>query len=134
MSGAETLKDAKKTLDKLYGKPHQATGYGNPPEANRWKRGQSGNPNGRPKAKSLGETFRILMEGRVVLGGKEVCGPGEGMELVIQKMYERATVGGNPEAARIILNLAREFLPDSGAEESSTGDPSDPAAEPAAKN
>lgn len=31
--------------------PHKPVGYGNPPRASQFKKGQSGNPNGRPKAK-----------------------------------------------------------------------------------
>lgn len=31
--------------------PHKPVGYGNPPKASQFKKGQSGNPKGRPKAK-----------------------------------------------------------------------------------
>lgn len=49
-------------------KDDYAVGYGRPPQASRFKPGQSGNPNGRPKgtknlatdlAEELGETIRI---------------------------------------------------------------------------
>src|SRR6476661_1259910 len=49
-----------------------ATGYGNPPSASRFRKGQSGNPRGRPKNRSreipydaiLGQMVTIREEGR----------------------------------------------------------------------
>ncbi|MCE8511905.1 hypothetical protein KBY22_04330 [Ruegeria pomeroyi] len=40
------------------------TGYGKPPKASRWKKGQSGNPKGRPKTRSdlVNEAAAILSE------------------------------------------------------------------------
>lgn len=40
------------------------TGYGKPPKSNQWKKGQSGNPKGRPKQKSdfIADYARILSE------------------------------------------------------------------------
>lgn len=42
----------------------ETTGYGNPPKHSRWKKGESGNPKGRPKSRSdlLNEAAAILSE------------------------------------------------------------------------
>jgi len=42
-------------------------GYGRPPRNSQWKRGQSGNPGGQPKQKSLHDEFRSVLRTKITI-------------------------------------------------------------------
>jgi hypothetical protein len=136
-----TVKDVKKlsaALDVIYGKPPLATGYdtppaaaavtghpaadapkempapagyGSPPVATQWKPGQSGNPKGRAKGETLGDIFR-----RVAAGPAESRKIGQPIDTemghIIRRLFSRVGNYSNPQEAKLLLALAREFLPD----------------------
>lgn len=89
----------------------QPTGYGKPPAAAQWKPGQSGNPKGRPKGETLGEIFR-----RVAAGPAESRRTGQPIDTemghVIRRLFTRVGTYINPAEARLLLALAREFMPE----------------------
>lgn len=86
-------------------------GYGKPPIASQWKPGQSGNPKGRPKGETLGDIFR-----RVAAGPAESRKIGQPIDTemghIIRRLFARVGSYSNPQEARLLLALAREFLPD----------------------
>jgi len=82
-------------------------GYKRPPKSSRWKKGQSGNPNGRPKGSGQRQISKAL---RKVLNEKvEVVIGGETMvvtqlELAIRGIAN-AAIKGNPSAYRALMEL-----------------------------
>jgi hypothetical protein len=95
-----------------------AVGYGKPPKSTRFKKGQSGNPNGRPKgAKGLNSIVKLhLLERVAVRTGKgtkritriealvlkllEAAGNGEHRALVqLMSMYSAAVPEATPDQA-----------------------------------
>jgi hypothetical protein len=91
--------------------PNAPAGYGNPPVATQWKPGQSGNPKGRPKGETLGEIFR-----RVAKGPAESRKIGQPFDTemghIIRRLFSRVGNFSNPQEAKLLLALAREFLPE----------------------
>jgi hypothetical protein len=90
-------------------------GYGRPPKASRWKKGQSGNPSGRPKgapslmgdlASELGEVVQLTEGGR----GKRVSK----QRAVLKSLVNKAIKGDTRAAGILISFLARmiEATPD----------------------
>jgi hypothetical protein len=77
-----------------------------PPEHTKWKPGQSGNPNGRPK--KLPDLDKLMAE---------VLGPNkngrDGMEVIIEAMLKKAAKG-DVKAAELLLNRgygkAKQFI------------------------
>jgi hypothetical protein len=77
-----------------------------PPEHTKWKPGQSGNPNGRPK--KLPDLDKLMAE---------VLGPNkngrDGMEVIIEAMLKKAAKG-DVRAAELLLNRgygkAKQFI------------------------
>ncbi|MBN4060340.1 hypothetical protein JYT11_00685 [Planctomycetaceae bacterium AH-315-I19] len=93
-------------------------GYGKPPKVTRWKTGESGNPNGRPKktrdieklfARELDATIRITEHGQTKTITKR--------EALVKTMINDA-LKGNKQAYRIVLNVMQNsaeidgFVPD----------------------
>jgi len=91
--------------------PPGRTGYGNPPVASQWKPGQSGNPKGRPKGETLGEIFR-----RVASGPAESRKNGQPFDSemghTIRRLFSPVGHYSNPQEAKLLLAMAREFLPE----------------------
>ena len=78
-------------------------GYGKPPMGSRYKKGQSGNPSGRPKG-SVSLHHRFLKEAERVVkiksGGKLEKIPK--IDVIIRRVLEAAMLG-KPEAQRLAL-------------------------------
>jgi hypothetical protein len=91
--------------------PARRVGYGNPPVDTQWKPGQSGNPKGRPKGETLGEIFR-----RVASGPAESRRTGQPFDSemghTIRRLFSRVGNYSNPQEAKLLLAMAREFLPE----------------------
>lgn len=82
-------------------------GPGKPPKETQWKPGQSGNPRGRPKAPSLRELFLRAATQRA--GGS--AGDATRLESVMHHVLETGALGSRFNT-RLVLELAREFLPE----------------------
>jgi hypothetical protein len=78
-------------------------GYGKPPKKHQFKKGQSGNPKGRPKA----ETNPAEILKKVLLTPQKVMVNGEklsmtGLEIILHKAYEQAR-NGDFRAMKLLL-------------------------------
>jgi Family of unknown function (DUF5681) len=86
------------------------TGYKNPPSANRFKPGKSGNPNGRPRkltaAKPVNEVtvLQYIFAETVNVDGQEM----NKLELLVRTNYSRA-MKGEPSAIRFITRIIDKF-------------------------
>ncbi|KQS03550.1 hypothetical protein ASG11_04185 [Sphingomonas sp. Leaf357] len=87
-------------------------GYGKPPKAHRFKKGQSGNPKGRPKgAKGLKALARKLLTEKVAVrtgGGLKRMNK---VEAMLHKLAEQA-FAGNLRAITLLFHLYQESVPD----------------------
>jgi hypothetical protein len=87
-----------------------AIGYGKPPLATRFKKGQSGNPGGRPRgARSLKTQLYQALDKRVVVtteGGKRRRIAKR--ELGIARLVDRFA-NGDPYATRLVLDQLNEI-------------------------
>ena len=84
-------------------------GYKNPPKATRFKKGQSGNPSGRPKKTApLREVFRRELSGPMLfkVGGKVRAF--DSREAYVQELVKSARKGSIADI-RIILDLERAY-------------------------
>jgi hypothetical protein len=92
----------------------ETIGYGRPPVGHRFKKGQSGNPKGRPKgarglkseiAEVLNETFPVAGSRRRVTTRKAV----------LLKQREKAIKSGDARAASLLLGYAQSLEDDEAA-------------------
>lgn len=88
-------------------------GYGRPPRHTRWKKGQSGNPSGRPKGtRGLKTDLRAELISRmeISMNGKRVSGTKQ--QLMLRTLSARAAAG-DVRATRILIDLVLQvFGPD----------------------
>jgi hypothetical protein len=87
----------------------EPVGYGKPPKTGRFKPGQSGNPNGRPKgARGLKQVVRAALDDEVdlVVGGQSIRKSKR--EVVVLKLIQKAA-SGDVRAIDSILNLDQKF-------------------------
>lgn len=87
-----------------------AVGFGKPPKKSRWRKGQSGNPNGRPKAKSdyLNDAAVILSEPVTATTPDGRCVSFEGLEAAYLALCRKGLKGDKPslfEAIKIMLDV-----------------------------
>lgn len=84
-------------------------GYRNPPKHTRWKRGQSGNPRGRPKgSKNTKTLLREVLDANVTVNAPE--GPRTvPMRKAILLGQAAKAAKGDPRAAALILGLEERF-------------------------
>ena len=87
-------------------------GYKRPPQANRFKKGQSGNPRGRPKgARNLKTDLTEELQSRVpiILQGKKKMITKQ--RAMIMGLLSRA-IKGDPRATSTVLNTMKQILPE----------------------
>lgn len=83
-------------------------GYCNPPKHSRWKKGQSGNPRGRPKSarglktdlkEELGSQMTIAINGKHVTATKQ--------RLMVKALTARAAAGDTRAAEKLVDMIAK---------------------------
>lgn len=88
----------------------EKVGYGKPPKHSRWKKGQSGNPRGRPKGSrglktdlhaELVSRMEIQMNGRRVSGTKQ--------QLMLKTLTARAAAG-DVRAIKALIDLVMQIF------------------------
>ncbi|ANY18626.1 hypothetical protein A6F68_00090 [Tsuneonella dongtanensis] len=87
-----------------------AVGYGRPPRQSRWKKGQSGNPSGRPKGtRGLKTDLRAELISRmeISMNGKRVSGTKQ--QLMLRTLTARAAAG-DVKATRILIDLVLQVF------------------------
>jgi hypothetical protein len=88
----------------------EVVGYGKPPKKHRFKKGKSGNPNGRPKgAKGLKTDLKEVLAAPVTvsIGGKEYTGSRQKITLVAMAMR---AVMGQPRSAEMLIKTTLNVL------------------------
>jgi hypothetical protein len=92
------------------------TGYGNPPKHTRFKKGKSGNPNGRPKGSKNLKTVLVQEMNRTIeiREGDRVRRVSK-LEALPMRLFERA-LNGDMRAATALINLILKLLPIAEAE------------------
>ncbi|MBP0113887.1 DUF5681 domain-containing protein [Bradyrhizobium vignae] len=93
-------------------KPYEV-GYGKPPVATRFQKGQSGNPSGKPK-----KVPRLLDPGKVLeaIDNEEISVTDNGkrkrmtkVEIQFRQLFVKA-IRGDMKAARLIVKMATEYF------------------------
>jgi len=89
-----------------------AIGYGKPPKRNQFKKGASGNPNGRPKAKtktlSTPDAFMKVFSARVKVTINGRSRNMNGIEAALWQLRNQM-MAGNPRALRLFLDFVRQL-------------------------
>jgi hypothetical protein len=91
----------------------EKVGYCKPPKHTQFKKGQSGNPKGRPKAQQQFKTVNrivqdvLFMEVKGMVGGKRQTMLG--LEAVVAKQMAKALEGDTP-AAKLVLDRADKHV------------------------
>lgn len=96
-------------------------GYGRPPKATQFQKGQSGNPKGRPKGSlNVATLMQQLMAERISVveknGQKKVMPM---MEVLLRRLVNKAA-SGDLKALPLVLKIAEQGLVDLGEEAPST--------------
>ena len=87
------------------------TGYGNPPKHTRFKKGQSGNPKGRPKkSKNVKPVLKEALDEpiQITLGGKTQTVTS--LQAMIRHILVKA-LNGDLRAANMLLKEANNYFP-----------------------
>ncbi len=85
-------------------------GYGKPPAQNRWKKGQSGNPRGRPKAsRGLKADLHAELISRmeIQMNGKRISGTKQ--QLMLKTLTARAAAG-DVRAIKALIDLVMQVF------------------------
>jgi hypothetical protein len=107
LPGGDFVEDGEGAADTDYD-----IGYGKPPKKSQFKKGQSGNPAGRPKGStSLTSVFKSLLEKKVavVQNGKAAKMP---MIYVLANKTLTKALAGEPQSLKLILKLYDKAFPD----------------------
>ena len=86
-------------------------GYGKPPKKSQFKKGQSGNPKGRPKGiKNLESVVRDEAYSKITIKEHGKTRTVTKVEALMKRMMAKGIQGDN-KAASIALSLMQEYLP-----------------------
>lgn len=118
-SNAETTKPVHSPVDHrpapsnaCEGSGDYEVGYKKPPKSGQFKKGQSGNPKGRPKgAKSPKNLVLALLTERILVKTQNGVRKMSKMDALLHKQAEKAGKGDD-KAFRVLLNLYGEALAD----------------------
>ena len=103
-SGGSRKRGSAKNRSKHPAGSDYTVGYGKPPQEHRFKPGQSGNPNGRPRgAKSVDQVFREVVDQQVDIKVRGATRRVSIFEAVFHKTAE-AALQGNLRAMQILLD------------------------------
>ena len=93
----------------------KSIGYGNPPEATRFKKGISGNPKGRPKGSlNVATAFMKTLREKVVINENGLRRKVTKLEAALKQLVNKAA-SGELRALRQLLELARDAEAKQGA-------------------
>ena len=82
-------------------------GYGKPPKPTQFRKGQSGNPNGRPrKQPTVADAARKALNSKVRVRDGDKVRQITQLEAVFLKQLEKA-MKGDPKAAELVLRIAQ---------------------------
>ncbi len=108
--------------DKTKAPSEYPVGYGKPPAYTRFKKGQSGNPKGRPKGSlNLATVLERTLRERVVVNENGRRIELTKLEAAIKQLVNKAALG-DPTALRQLLALVASAEERSGLASASTGD------------
>jgi|TARA_R110002049_G_scaffold12487_6_gene55880 hypothetical protein len=95
----------------MSGNDKENNGYGKPPKSHRWKKGQSGNPRGRPKKKDrspaqiiadiYNEEVTVTLKGRTVKLSQ--------FELAVRNVVNKTQKSGSVRDLKALLQLMDEY-------------------------
>ena len=89
-------------------KRHYDIGYGKPPKEARWKKGQSGNPKGRPRRdRNVGALVAALLAQRIVVRSGKTTKRRTRLEHLVHRLFEQA-LEGDPRLMKMALDEARK--------------------------
>jgi hypothetical protein len=88
-------------------KRHYDIGYGKPPKQAQWKKGQSGNPKGRPRRdRNISALVAALLGQRIVVRTGKTTKRRTRLEHLVHRLFERA-LSGDPRLMKMALDEAR---------------------------
>ena len=83
-------------------------GYGKPPKSAQWKKGQSGNPKGRPRRdRNISALLATLLAQRIVVRTGKTTRRRTRLEHLVHRLFERA-LEGDPRLMKMALDEARK--------------------------
>lgn len=89
-------------------KRHYDIGYGKPPKQAQWKKGQSGNPKGRPRRdRNVGALVAALLAQRIVVRAGKTTKRRTRLEHLVHRLFEQA-LEGDPRLMKMALDEARK--------------------------
>lgn len=89
--------------------PDYEVGYGRPPKATQFKKGVSGNMQGRPKGtKNIATLFQAIMHERVLITENGKRRKISKVEAALIQLANKAATG-DPKSIQTILNISREL-------------------------
>ena len=89
-------------------KRHPDIGYGRPPKHAQWKKGQSGNPKGRPRRdRNVGALVATFLTQRIVVRAGKTTKRRTRLEHLVHRLFEQA-LEGDPRLMKMVLDEARK--------------------------
>jgi hypothetical protein len=89
-------------------KRHYDIGYGKPPRNTQWKKGQSGNPKGRPRRdRNVAALVAAILDQRIVVRAGKTTKRRTRLEHLVHRLFEQA-LEGDPRLMKMALDEARK--------------------------